>query len=345
MTDPAVPRADGFRMPPEWAPHQCCVMAWPTRRSLWESQFDQAKADYAAVARAVAEFEPVLMICNPGDAAEVRDHCGSAIEISEIEIDDSWTRDNGPLFVVDDDGGLAVVDFGFNAWGGKFHPYDRDAALARALASVLGVRRYVAPMVLEGGAFFVDGEGTLITTEGPALDPRRNPGITRQRFEEVVGDYLGVERVLWLVAWPDRDTDGHIDGIAQYVRPGALLLLVPDDAGNENFGYAAENLRRLAGARDARDRRIEVLPFGVTGSALAGPHRVEVPYLNCYLANDAVIVPVTGGPTDEPALARLKEVFPDRAVVGVPGATLSFGGGGPHCITQQIPTATAVPVR
>lgn len=345
MTEISTPRADGFRMPPEWAPHQCCLMAWPTRRSLWDSQFGQAKADYAAVARAIADFEPVLMICRPGDAGEVRDYCGSAIEVTAIEIDDSWTRDSGPLFVVDDRGTVAVADFGFNAWGGKFHPYDRDAALAGALASVLGVRRYEAPMVLEGGAFFVDGQGTLVTTEGPVLDPRRNPGVTRERVEQVVGDYLGAERVLWLVAAPDRDTDGHIDGIAQYVRPGVLLLLVPGDPRDHNFGYAAENLKRLAGTNDARGRRIEVIPFDVIGSAMAGPHSVEVPYLNCYLANGAVVVPLAGGPPDELALARLKDAFPDRAVVGIPGATLPYGGGGPHCITQQMPLGKAVATR
>lgn len=343
MTQPSTPRAGGFRMPAEWAPHQCCLMAWPTRRSLWGPLFDQAKADYAEVARAIAAFEPVLMICKPGDAREVRGHCGSAIEIHQIEIDDSWTRDSGPVFVTDDHGNLAMVDFGFNAWGGKYRPYDHDAALAAAMARVLGVRRYQAPIVLEGGAFYVDGQGTLITTEGPALDPRRNPGITRQQVEQVAADYLAADRVIWLVAAPDRDTDGHIDGIACYARPGALLLLTPGDPAHDNYRHAAENRRRLAAATDARGRRIEVIPFTATGSAMAGPHPVEVPYLNCYLANDAVIVPVTGGPSDEAAITRLKEVFPARTVVAIPGATLSHGGGGPHCITQQVPIGKAVP--
>lgn len=343
MIDRPTPRADGFHMPPEWAPHQCCFMAWPTRRSLWGGQFGRAKLDYAEVARAIAAFEPVVMICQPGDAREVRDRCGAGIDVAEIEIDDSWTRDSGPVFVVNDRADVAVVDFGFNAWGGKYRPFDRDAALGAALAGLLGARRYQAPLVLEGGAFFVDGEGTLVTTEGPALDQRRNPGISRARIEEVAGDYLGISRVVWLVAAPDRDTDGHIDGIAQYVCPGTLLLLVPADPGDHNAGFAAENLRRLAAAKDARGRRLEVIPFDVTGSAMAGRHRVEVPYLNCYLANGAVIVPVAGAPSDELACEQLKAAFPDRAVVAVPGATLSYGGGGPHCITQQMPLGRPVP--
>jgi agmatine deiminase len=343
VTDTSTPRADGFRMPAEWAPHQCCFMAWPTRRSLWGGQFGQAKRDYAQIARTIAGFEPVVMICRPGDAGEVRRHCGAAVEVAEIEIDDSWARDNGPVFVVNDRAEVAVVDFGFDAWGGKYLPYDHDAALGRALADLLGARRYQAPLVLEGGAFFVDGEGTLITTEGPALDPRRNPGMTKERFEEATHDYLAADRVLWLVAAPDRDTDGHIDGIAAYVRPGRLLLLVPADPGDDNFGFAPENLARLAEARDAAGRRLDVIRFDVTGSAMAGPNQVDVPYLNCYLANGAVIVPVSGTPADEPALAQLTAAFSDRTVIAVPGATLSYGGGGPHCITQQMPIGKAVP--
>ena len=342
MTEISTPKADGFRMPAEWAPHQCCLMAWPTRRSLWGGLFEQAKLDYAAIARTIAGFEPVVMICRPGDAGEVRNRCGSAVEAAAIEIDDSWARDSGPVFVTNDSGDVAVADFRFNAWGAKYPPWDHDAALGRAVADLLGCRRYAAPIVLEGGAFFVDGEGTLVTTEGPVLDPNRNPGLTKAAFEQVADDYLGAPHVVWLVAAPDRDTDGHIDGVAQYARPGGLLLLVPADPGDDNFSFARENLRRLRGAADAAGRPFDVIPFGITGAAMAGPDRVEVPYLNCYLANGAVIVPVAGVPSDDAALQRLREVFTDRTVVGVPGAALSYGGGGPHCITQQMPIGRPV---
>jgi agmatine deiminase len=337
------PRADGFRMPAEWEPHQCCFMAWPTRTSLWGELLGQAKRDYAEVARAIAVFEPVVMICRPGDAADVRDHCGSAVQVTEIEIDDSWTRDSGPVFVVNDDGDVAAVNFGFNSWGGKYLPYDNDAALGTALADVLGTRCYQAPFVLEGGSFYADGEGTLFTTEGPVLDPARNPGASRELFEQVVGDYLGIDAVRWLVAYPDRDTDGHIDGIAQLVRPGQILLLAPAERGHPNYPFARQNLDRLAGAVDARGRALEVITFGITASAPAGGETVDVPYLNCYLANGAVVMPMAGSPADEQAVAQLRDVFAGREVVGVPGAALSYGGGGPHCITQQMPLGRAVP--
>jgi agmatine deiminase len=344
VTAPATPRADGFRMPAEWEPHQCCFMAWPTRLDPWHELFDQAKRDYAEVARAISAFEPVVMICRPSDAADVRDYCGSAVSVTGIEIDDSWTRDSGPVFVVNDRGGVAAVDFGFDGWGGKYLPYANDAALGKALADVLGCPRYPVPMVAEGGAFFADGQGTLITTEGSALDQVRNPGITKDRFEQVMRDYLAADKVLWLVAFPDRDTDGHVDGIAQYVRPAEVLLLTPDDPEHENYPYAEQNLARLAGATDAMGRPVRVVPFGVTASAVAGGEQVDIPYPNCYLANGAVIAPLAGSAAaDEAALARLAEVFGDREVVGVPGAALSYGGGGPHCITQQLPVGIAVP--
>jgi len=149
--------------------------------------------------------------------------------------------------------------------------------------------------------------------------------------------------VLWLIAYPDRDTDGHIDGIAQLVGPGQILLLTPDDPGHPNYPYARQNLDKLADTVDASGRSLQVIPFGITASAPAGGEEVDVPYLNCYLANGGLVVPLAGTPDDEAALSRLREVFTDREVVGVPGATLSYGGGGPHCITQQMPLGRAVP--
>ncbi len=194
-----------------------------------------------------------------------------------------------------------------------------------------------------GGAFYTDGEGTVVTTEGPVLDPARNPAASRPLFEQVAGEYLGADRVLWLVAFPDRDTDGHVDGIAQFAAPAQLLLLVPAEPAHANYAYARENLARLAAATDARGRRLEVIPFEVTASARIGAGTFDVPFLNCYLANGGVVAPLAGSPSDEAALARLRAAFGDRQVVGVPGATLSYGGGGPHCITQQMPLGRAAP--
>lgn len=293
---------------------------------------------YAEVANAIAAFEPVVMVCDPGQEADARRMCGQAVEILPLPIDDSWMRDNGPIFVRDDEGGVALVHFGFNAWGEKFHPYDRDAEIPRHIATHLGMRRYEAPFVLEGGSFFVDGEGTLITTEQCLLHPNRNPTMSREQIEEGLREYLGAETIVWLGLGhsTDRDTDGHIDGIACYVAPATVALLAPDDPEDPDHERGRENVERLRAASDARGRGFEVIPFQTSPAG-------TVPYLNFYLPNGGVIAPIAGRPEDDQALEQIAKLFPEREVVPVPGETLCFGGGGPHCITQQVPIGVPVP--
>jgi len=328
------PREDGFAMPAEWAPHQACLMQWPTvaRQYIWAGMFDDARREYAAVARAIAAFEPVIMVADPGQASEARDHCGTAVEILPVPIDDSWIRDNGPVFVRGPHGQLALVHFRFNAWGGRYPPWDRDAAVPAAVAAHLGMRRYPAPFVLEGGSFFVDGEGTLITTEQCLLNPNRNPGLSRGDIERGLADFLGAEVVVWLGLGHscDRDTDGHVDGIAQYLRPGTVMIHAPGGPADPDHDRGRENVRRAAQATDAAGRRLEVIELdcGSPGG---------ISYMNFYLPNGAAVVPLAGAPEDEAALAQIAAAFPDRQIVPVPGATLNQGGGGPHCITQQVP--------
>jgi agmatine deiminase len=331
------PREDGFAMPAEWTAHQACLMEWPTqtRKALWAGLFDDAKRDYAAVARAVAAFEPVIMVTDPAQAAEARDQCGAGVEILPVPIDDSWMRDNGPIFVSDPTGRLALVHFQFNAWGGRFLPYDRDAAVPAALAAHLGMRRYVAPFVLEGGSIFVDGEGTLLTTEQCLLNPNRNPRLSRSDIERGLRDFLGAEVVVWLGLGhsADRDTDGHVDGIAQYVQPGLVMIHAPSERADPDHDRGRENVRRAGAATDASGRRLAVIEFdcGSPGG---------ISYLNFYLPNGGLVVPVADAPEDEAALAQIAAAFPDREIVSVPGRTLHEGGGGPHCITQQVPAGT-----
>jgi agmatine deiminase len=313
-------------------------MQWPARRELWGELWDRALDDYATVANAVAAFEPVSMVADPAVSSEARSRCGSGVEILEMPTDDSWARDSGPIFVTDRSGGVALVHFGFNGWGGKYVPWDKDAVVPRRLAEHLGMRRYVAPMILEGGSFLVDGAGTLLTTEQCLLHPNRNPSMSRAQIERTLGDYLGVDTVIWLGRGHplDRDTDGHVDAIAQYVAAGRILLLVPADPTDAYHADARDNLERLRKARDATGRSIDVVeldPGTPTSTA----------YANLYLVNGGVIVPADGESTDEVALEQIAEVFPDREIVTVPGATLLAGGGGPHCITQQIPAGSPLP--
>jgi agmatine deiminase len=307
-------------------------MGWPCRTSLWGPVLAQAKADYAAVANAIAAFEPVTMIVSgPADAAEARAACSGGVELVELPMDDSWLRDSGPIWLHDGRSRLAV-HFRFNAWGEKFPPWDRDAAVGRRIAEILGDPVVEAPLVLEGGSVLSDGAGTLLTTEQCLLHPSRNPELSRAEIEAALREHLRAERVVWLGQGlvEDRDTDGHVDLIAAFL-PDRRVLLQTVPAGNANAERCAENLARLQAAGIG----VVELPF-LPYVEVAG-ETVAASYLNLYVCNGAVIVPVTGAPTDPQALAIIGGAFPGREVVPVPGAVIAYGGGGPHCITQQVP--------
>jgi agmatine deiminase len=329
------PAADGFAMPAEWGPHEATLIAWPTRSrpDLWGELFEDAQREYAGVANAIAAFEPVLMIVDPSQESEARPFLDPDVELLPIPIDDSWVRDSGPIFVTDGRGGRALVDFRFNGWGGRYRPYDRDDALPASLAAHLGLPRYEAPLVLEGGAITVDGEGTLLTTASCVLNDNRNAGASREEVGSVLRDYLGAKTVIWFQnGWSQtRDTDGHVDGIALFARPGELLLLDPADPTDPDAALAATNKEILAGTLDARARAIDVIPLD-PGTV------VDIPYANIYLANGVAIVP-GGTQADGTVRDQVAKTFPDREIVQVPARALHEGGGGPHCITQQIPAA------
>jgi len=324
-------------MPAEWAPHERTLMAWPARPSLWGSQLAQAKADYAATATAVASFEPLTMVCaDETAAAEARAALPGEVDVIVEPIDDSWLRDSGPIFVTGSDGRRAGVHFGFNAWGEKFAPYDKDAAFGARVLEHLGVERVDAgDLILEGGSIAVDGEGTLITTEQCLLHPTRNPRLGREEIEARLREALGVEQVVWLGLGllEDDDTDGHVDNICAWIEPGRVLLQTVADENDPNFGLCRENAERLSAAG------IDVVELDVLPRLAGEDPPVVVPYVNFYIANGALIVPVTGAETDPDALALLERLYPGREAVPVPGTTLAIGGGGVHCITQQVPRA------
>ncbi|HEX4011773.1 MAG TPA: agmatine deiminase family protein [Solirubrobacteraceae bacterium] len=325
-----------MRTPAEWEPHERTLMGWPCRAELWGETMGQARADYATVANAIAAFEPVTMIANPGaDAADARAACAAGVEVVELPLDDSWLRDCGPIYV-DHDGARVAVHFGFNAWGERFAPWDRDAAVGALIARRLGDPVRDGGMVLEGGSIVTDGTGMLLTTEQCLLNPNRNPSMSREDIEATLRSRLGVTDIVWLGRGllEDRDTDGHVDLIAAFTAPGhALLQTVAED--NPNFAHCAENRVRLAAAGVAVTE-VPFLPYAeVAGETVAAS------YLNLYICNRAVIVPVAGAETDQAALAIIAAAYPDREVVPVPGLVIAYGGGGPHCITQQVPVAHA----
>ena len=336
----ATPAEDGFIMPAEWHPHDRCWMAWPCREAHWGERLDAAREASAEVARAIAAFEPVTMIANPENLAEVSLRCGAGVACLPLAHDDSWMRDIGPTFVVDAKGGVAGVDWRFNAWGELFHPYDRDAAVARAVLEHLELPRYAPPLVLEGGAIHVDGEGTLLTTEQCLLNPNRNPDLSKAEIEALLGAHLGVRQVIWLgQGLEDDKTDGHVDNLACFVRPGVVLALSTEDPEDGNYAALADNLARLRAAKDAKGRALEVVEMpqperGEGGDGL----RLGKSYVNFYIANGGVVLPSFEDAKDGSAHEILAKCFPERALRQVPALDIVHGGGGIHCITQQQPS-------
>jgi agmatine deiminase len=347
VTARRTPGQDGLFMPARWTSHDRTLVSWPARENFWGGRLDATKAEYAQVIRTIARFEPVTVIANPGAAEEVAERCGTVgVSVAEIPIDDSWIRDNGPIFVVDGRGGVAMVDFGFNSWGEKFLPYDKDAAVGGHLASRLRMRRYAAPLIAEGGGITVDGEGTLITTESVLLNPNRNPGLSRDDVEQVLREYLGARKVIWLPYGLAEDmgelgTDGHSDNVVQYIRPGLVLFQAAPDTDNPNWELARQNRARLEAVTDAAGRRLQIveMPYLPYTREIDGK-RYAAPYTNFYPVNGGIIAPELGVPEDDKAHAILRELFPDHEIIGAPTDMQALGGGGIGCITQQIPAGT-----
>jgi agmatine deiminase len=323
-----------YRMPAEWAAHDRTLMAWPAREEMWGDLYGDAQAVHAEVANAIAAFEPVTMVARPSDRKRARAACGEGVTVSEIPIDDSWMRDSGPIFVLDGAGRRAGVDFGFNAWGEKFSPWDDDAEVAARLLERLGEERIDArDFILEGGSIAVDGEGTLVTTEQCLLHEKRNPRLSKDEIARRLQHELGVHSVVWLGQGlvEDLDTDGHVDNICAFIAPDRVLLQTVAEEANPNWDTTRENAERLRAA-GLEVVELPLLPYVDHD----GPPTV-VPYTNFYVCNGAVIVPVAGQETDEEALTLIGGLYPGREVVAVPGVTLALGGGGVHCITQQVP--------
>src|SRR3984957_9528033 len=330
----------GFSMPAEWAPHAGCWMAWPKRTDLWREYLETAREDYVRVAQAIAGFEPVTLLADPEHAADARRRCGPSVNVVSMPIDDSWLRASGPTVVVDAAGRRAAAAFTFNAWGGKYQPFDRDAALGVSIAALAGIPAYRSTLVVEGGGVLSDGEGTLITAETCVLNPNRNPGWTKAEAGAELRAMLGIKKVIWLPGdATDTETDGHVDGYVAFVKPAAVLCEVVADPEDPRYAIMAENRRVLETETDARGRRFELLPI-VEAPRLAVPRGQEGycrSYVNFYIANGAIIAPAYGIAEDASAALTLRRAYPGREAVLVALNDLFRGGGGIHCITQQEP--------
>ncbi|MDD2705142.1 MAG: agmatine deiminase [Acidocella sp.] len=354
------PREAGFAMPAEWAPHTGCWMIWPERTDNWRLGAKPAQAAFTAVASAIARFEPVTMMVSAKQYANARAALPEAVRLVEVSTNDSWARDVGASFLLGPNGALGGVDWPFNAWGGLtgglYFPWDLDDQVAAKMLQMERAQRFPAPLVIEGGAIHVDGEGTVLVVEECVLNENRNPDVKRQDMERMLKDYLGASHVIWLAnGVPGDETNGHVDNLACFIRPGTVLLTWCDDPADPHYAVSRDAEARLKGARDAKGRElvIERIPMptpmfftaeeaagidaGGSGMSREAGERLAASYVNFYIANGAIIAPRFGVETDAPAREVLARAFPEREIVMVPAREILLGGGNIHCITQQQP--------
>ncbi len=336
------PAALGYRMPAEWEPHAATWLAWPHNRPTWPDGFERIPPLWSRLVEVLAAGEAVHIAAGADQAmAAARAAVGrlSNVRLHDIPTNDAWIRDHGPIFLVGPPGTPpALVDWDYNAWGGKYPPYDADNAVPRQVAQLTGRKRFVPGLVLEGGAIDTNGRGTLLAARSCLAGENRNPGWTAARIERRLGEYLGARHVVWLDGrLAGDDTDGHVDQLARFVGRRRVVAAVERDPGDVNHEPLGENLRRLRAAVDEQGRPLEVIELPMPRPLVHNAVRLPASYANFYIANRVLVVPRFHDPADARALEILAGLFPHRQVVGLDAVDLLQGLGSYHCITQQEP--------
>lgn len=345
------PRNLGYRMPAEWEPHEGTWLSWPHNEETWPSDSMGRIQDlFARMTREISRGEKVYInVLDPEMEKKARvrlqDHAVNLDRVSlhHFPTNDSWARDHGPIFIIRKEKGEnqpALTDWDYNAWGGKYPPFDQDNAIPRRIAELLDIPRFEPQMILEGGSIEVNGSGCLLTSEACLLNPNRNPGLNKNQIEQHLKDFLGVEKILWLGdGILGDDTDGHVDDITRFVASDTLITVLEGDAQDPNYNPLAENFERLKKMRDPQGKPFEVLSLPMPKPLLWKGEHLPASYANFYIANEVVLVPVFEDPQDEKALSILQKCFPERKVIGLDCRELLIGLGGIHCVTQQQPKA------
>ena len=342
----ATPRSLGFRMPAEWARHEATWLTWPRPEGIsFPDAFDNVPAIWANLAKLLAGGEHVhINVFSPEHEVDIR----AALKKADAPVDsrihlhpfpayEPWCRDHGPIFVRNDKE-MAIVDWRYNAWGGKYPPCDLDDDVPQHVAKLFNMRLFSPPMILEGGSIEVNGAGTLLTTEACLLNKNRNPELTQKQIETYLRDYLGVEQILWLgEGIVGDDTDGHIDDLTRFVDETTLVTIVEDDPADENHALLAENSKRLAAMRQPNGQPWRVVNLPTPGYLEQDGQRLPASYANFYIANEVVVMPAFDHPNDAKARDILQGLFPTRRVIAQPALDLIWGLGAFHCITQQQP--------
>ena len=339
------PASLGYRMPAEWELHSRTWLTWPHNLETWPGQdIKQIESEFLTIILQLAIDEPVHILVSDEDMERsvetiLREQGANMVNIvlHDIPTNDSWIRDYGPNFIVQDNEKVAVNDWGFDSWGRKYK-WELDDLAGTIIAEESKLYHFKPGIVLEGGAIDVNGLGTCMTTESCILNPNRNGGIKRSEMEKFFKDYLGVSKILWLNgAVEGDDTDGHIDNLARFVNPSTIVCAVEEDEFDTNYSLLKNNYNRLKNTTDQNDNPLEIISIPMPGYVGNRKNRLPASYVNFYIANKSVLVPVYNHPNDKRALAILKSLFPDRKIIPIPCNTLIWGLGGVHCLTQQQP--------
>jgi agmatine deiminase len=338
------PAALGYRMPAEWEPHIATWLSWPRREGIsFPDSFDRVMPALRAMVEALIESEQVwINVCNNAHEAEARQVLRGLpmerISFHMIPTNEPWCRDHGPIFLTRGlDPKLVIVDWDYNAWGNKYPPFDLDEIVPTRVAEILKLPVFYPGMTLEGGSIEVNGAGALLTTESCLLNRNRNPQLSRGEIERNLRDYFGVREILWLGdGIAGDDTDGHIDDLARFVSEHAFVTVVEEDRSDENYEPLQDNLARLREMK-INNREIDIVTLPMPRKIVREGLRLPASYANFYIANSCVLVPTFADPADEPALSILRNLFPDRRVIGIDCRELIWGLGTFHCLTQQQP--------
>ena len=346
MTDNPRPAQLGFFMPPEWTPHAATWTSWPFDDALWEGQLDAVRGEFAELVATIARFEPVIVNVRNDDTerdAGTRLEAANApltnISFHRVPLNDVWFRDNGPLFVVNPAGQVAFTDWGFNAWGEKYRPWDDDDRAPVAVAETLRMKRFAVPVIMEGGSLELNTHGVCLTTRSCLLSPLRNPNLGETDLEEILRATLGIKYLVWLEQGLEGDhTDGHIDTIVRFCDDHTIVCAVSEDESDANYEPTRRNLTLLQTLRDHRGDPYNVIALPLPKQRLHfSGVRLPPTYANFYVGNGFVVVPQYGDPHDALALEILTPLFPEREVIGLSSRALITGGGSFHCVTQQQP--------